>query len=206
MELTQAIAATLTEPADGGVARFPVRACPDASPCPVCGDCADDCANCVLCEHEACPHCAVPDLTPRTATMLLVAGMALAREVRTIMLSSARPVFMHHLAGAFDAMASALERGNRPEPRSLAEQLCLHLMIRYATDLSCAIGETLCANLPYSDYDYYFDRLYDTLLRDDDHQVFVEQTVQVSDDRRMFDFEGLAEMVSRTNVLFATFS
>jgi len=181
-----------------GVERFPVTACGSADPCPVCHDCATDCADCVLCAQEACPRCRVPDLTPRTATMLVVAGLTLAGDLRATMLASARPVFRHQLARAFETMTQQLERGERPEPRSLIEQLCLHLMIRYATDLACDIGETLCANLPYSVYDYYFYRLYDTLLPDDRHEPYVEETVRTRGGERVFDFDHLAEVVHRS--------
>ncbi|HVV08163.1 hypothetical protein [Amycolatopsis sp.] len=191
-----------------GVERFPVTACGSSGPCPVCHDCASDCAACVLCEQDACPRCRVPDLTPRTATMLVVAGLTLASDLRTSMLASPRPVFRHHLARAFDGLTEALERGDRPRPGSLTEQLCLHLMIRYATDLACDVGETLCANLPYSDYDYYFYRLYDTLLADDRHEPYVEETVRIRGGERVFDFDHLAEVVDRSGssgLLFAPF-
>ena len=180
-----------------GVERFPVTACGSPVPCPVCRECAEDCADCPVCEQDACPNCRVPDLTPRTATMLVVAGLTLAHDLRGHMLAGARPVFRHHLARAFERLTETLERGERPRPRSLIEQLCLHLMIRYATDLACDIGETLCANLPYSDYDYYFYRLYDTLLPDDRHEPYVEETVRTRGCERVFDFDHLAEVVNR---------
>ncbi|WP_236791943.1 hypothetical protein [Amycolatopsis sp. GM8] len=190
---------------DSGLTRFPTVAC--SAPCPVCGDCRDDCAECVACAYDACPHCAVPDVTPRTAAMLLAAGVTLSGDLETLLFSSGRPVFVHHLLRAFGMMTSALEHGWRPVPRSLAEQLCLHLMIRYATDLSCEVGEILCANLPRSDYDYYFDRLYDTLLPDDRHETFAERVVRVCDGQRVFDFDGLTHSVSSagSDTLFRSF-
>lgn len=189
-----------------GVHRFPVTACGSGEPCTVCRDCATDCADCVLCEQEACPRCRIPDLTPRTAKMLVVAGLTLTGDLRSMMLAGPRPVFLHHLARTFETLTAQLERGERPRPGTLAGQLCLHLMIRYATELSCGIGETLCTNLPYSDYDYYFDRLYDTLLPDDLHQPYVEETLRMHGAELIFDFGRLAETVSRSETPGALFA
>lgn len=189
-----------------GVLRFPTDAC--AHSCPTCRDCGNDCLDCDLCEREACPHCAVPDLTPRTAVMLVLAGETLGTQVRQTMLGSGRPVLLHHLAGAFGTMTRALERGERPVPSCMAEQLCLHFMISYATDLACDVGEVFCTRLPLSDYDYYFHRLYDTLLPDDDHFNLVMNTERRARADRIVDFEALADVISTgpVHTLFAPFS
>jgi hypothetical protein len=64
-----------------------------------------------------------------------------------------------------------------------------------------------CTRLPLSDYDYYFHRLYDTLLADDDHFDLVINTEQRGRPDRIVDFETLADVISAgaVNALFAPF-
>ncbi|MGV0792730.1 hypothetical protein [Mycolicibacterium sp. XJ1819] len=183
-----------------GVLSFPTAACapPGAltdQPCPSCCDCANDCVDCAFCAEHGCTHCEVPDLTPRTANMLIIAGVTLEAHTRVQTPNCAQPVFLHVLASAFERFTAGLRAGRRPVPTCLAEQLCLHLMIAYACELSCAVGEAFNVGLPYSDYDYYFDRLYDTLLADDEHRIFL---AAVRWDRHANPIVDFAQLASST--------
>lgn len=184
-------------PSDQGLRSFPTVACGrGAAPCRVCHECGNDCIDCAVCAAEECQLCLVPDLTPRTANTLATAGLSLAANVRELMPGSARPVFMHHLLRAFEELTDQLTNGIRPWPSTLAEQMCLYLMISHGTELACSVGEVFNVGLPYSDYDYYFDRLYDTLLLDDEHMFVIDTVKPVSRPDLVFDFEGLAATVS----------
>lgn len=188
-----------------GVLAFPTSACAaptslTSEPCPNCCDCADDCVNCGFCAEYGCPHCEPPDLTPRTANMLVIAGATLGAHTGAQMLTSGAPVFLHFLASSFECLTDALKAGRRPIPTCLAEQLCLHLMIAYASELSCAVGEAFNVGLPYSDYDYYFDRLYDTLLADEQHRIFLAATRFNSQANPIVDFTPLASTASKASI------
>lgn len=176
-----------------GLRSFPTVACGlGPAPCPDCRDCGNDCVNCPACERDECPLCAVPDLTPRTANTLVISGMTLAAHTRKAMQDSSRAVFLYHLVRAFEHISEQLMSGKRPWPDTLAEQLCMHLTISYGTDLACNVGEAFDVALPYSDYDYYFDRLYDTLLADDEHMSILDAMEPLARPDRIFDFDALA--------------
>lgn len=191
-----------------GLLKFPTFACAAGSACPNCSDCVNDCLDCEMCAADACEYCEIPDLTPRTANMLVIAGFALARHARAASVTSLRPVLLHHVARAFEETAATLERGARPWPRSMAEQLCLHLMISHARQLACGVGEAFAGGLPYSDYDYFFDRLYDTLLPDDKHAALVEAIERTSCDPGLVSVDALCDVLTADNVnaLFTPFA
>ncbi|WP_216892612.1 hypothetical protein [Nocardia alni] len=140
------------------------------------------------------PRCEGPDLTPRTALLLTVAGRRLADEVRALGTSSMRPAPLSRLAYALDGLAQTLECGLRPMPGTLGEQLCLHVMIAYATDLAFEVGDDPAGDLPYSEYDYDYERLYDTLLPDHRYEGLIWEVQQSPRGGGCFDFATLCEV------------
>lgn len=192
----------------GGIASFPTLAC--ARPnviCLSCFDCCNDCADCELCSWGGCEVCAPPDLTPRTAKMLSLASQQLATEVRDLVRHYARPVYLQSIAEIFERQGQLLESGRRPWPGAPAEQLCIFLAIRHARELACETGESVVGDMPISNYDYDFDRLYDTLLPDNDHQALVEAVGRSARSHAFFDFSTLADLLSplAVNRLFQPF-
>ena len=129
-----------------------------------------------------------PDLTPRTALLLAVAGRRLAGDAR-----AASP--MYRFAAVLDGLAESLERGLRPVPVSLADQLCLHVMIACATDLAFEVGDGLGGDLPYSDFDYDFELLYETLLPSDEHEDVILTVQESPRGAGCFDFATLCEVL-----------
>lgn len=136
-----------------------------------------------------------PDLTPRTARMLALAGRRLAREVRSAASTTRLPVSMYYLARALDSLTTSLEEGRRPQPRTLASQLCLHVMIACANDMAYEVGDALAGGLPYSEYDYDFESLYYTLLPDDAHEAVIWEVQQSSRGNGAFDFGALCDVL-----------
>lgn len=192
----------------GGILRFPTTACAGRpTPCPQCLNCADDCSSCTLCRYGECERCAIPDLTPRTAMMLVVAGTILAEQTRAEASHGCSPVFHHHVVRAFERLVETLNRGARPRPGNVAEQLCTHLMITQARELACVAGEVYVTGLPVSGYDYDFPRLYDTLLPDDEHDHLVEMGEAFATGESAFSFTALADLMTREsmNAFFAPF-
>lgn len=190
------------------IASFPTTACASSAVgCPDCVDCADDCADCRPCRDHECNHCSIPDLTPRTAGMLAVAGGMFGALTADGILHSKRPGYRSLITRTFDELTRALQQGERPRPQHLMAQLCLHLMISAAAALSCDLGESLVEHLPFSPYDYDFESLYDTLLRDDQHLVLLAEVRRSSGRTATFDFDTLADLLpsSRLNALFADF-
>ncbi|MGV0792163.1 hypothetical protein [Mycolicibacterium sp. XJ1819] len=185
--------------ADDGILSFPTTACVSTDGCcPNCRDCYDDCVTCALCKDRGCPHCEVPDLTPRTANMLVIAGVTLGAHAGEQMLRSRQPVFMDQIVRAFEALTDAFRHGRRPVPGCLLEQLCLHLMIAYGTELACGVGDAFNVGLPVSDYDYDFDRLYDTLLADEQHLGLLRIADLKAHAVDIFDFADLGAKTSTT--------
>jgi hypothetical protein len=139
--------------------------------------------------------------------MLLVACQDLAEHVRTITLHAPRPVFLYHITRAFDALAVMLYRGERPEPDTLAQQLCLHVAIDHARELACTYGEKYVERLPMSTYDYNFHNLYNTLIPDDDHEHLVELARTFGNSAEPLDFVALGDLLAGTamGALFAPF-
>lgn len=192
----------------GGIGTFPTTACTASlEMCPWCVDCADDCADCLRCRVHECDRCALPDLTPRTAGMLALAGHTYRLGTADDLLHSRRPVFRHLVTRTFDELTRALERGECPRPQHLMAQLCLHLMISAAAQLSCDASERPVEHLPYSPYDYVFETLYDTLLADDAHLGALAEARRRCGPAPLFDFDALADALppSRLNDLFAEF-
>jgi hypothetical protein len=76
------------------------------------------------------------------------------------------------MARCFDDLTQDLEDGLPPQPRNLAEQLALHLMLEDTellhTDQADFLEEST-QDLPQSRHDYDFNTLYSTLFEDDDH-------------------------------------
>jgi hypothetical protein len=142
-----------------------------------------------------CPESDGPDLTPRTAGLLAVAGRRLADEVRAAIATSRAPVPMYYLTRSLDDLAQSLEQGRRPVPGTLADQLCLHVMIACATDLAFEVGERLSGDLPLSDFDYDFERLYDTLLLGDEHENVIIQVQESPRGDGCFDFAALCDVL-----------
>lgn len=62
-----------TDPIDG-ILLFPTTACTPGQ----CPDCTDECRDCETCADYHCENCLPPDLTPRTAYALTMAGSLLA--------------------------------------------------------------------------------------------------------------------------------
>jgi hypothetical protein len=139
--------------------------------------------------------------------MLVLAGTSLAEQVSAEASHGCSPIFYHHVIRTFERLVETLNRGGRPRPSNVAEQLCTHLMITQARELACATGEVPVAGLPISDYDYDFPRLYDTLLPDDDHDHLVEMGEALATGETTFSFTALADLMSREamNAFFATF-
>lgn len=139
--------------------------------------------------------------------MLVIAGTTLAEQVRAEASHGCSPVFFHHVVRAFERLVETLNRGARPQPSNVAEQLCTHLMITQARELACVAGEVYVAGLPISGYDYNFPRLYDTLLPDDEHDHLVEMGEALAAGEAAFSFIALADLMSREamNAFFATF-
>ncbi|GGL13598.1 hypothetical protein [Nocardia jinanensis] len=191
-----------------GLSRFPTTACLGTPySCPQCQGCATDCANCEICLDGECERCAPPDLTPRTAGMLLISCQYLAAEVRASILRGTRPVFLYHLARTFDTLADSLSHGERPAPHTPAEQLCLHTAIDYARELACTYGEQHVEHLAISTYDYNFPRLFDTLLPDDEHEPLVELAQTGADGALPWNFAALGDLLTGNamSTLFAPF-
>jgi hypothetical protein len=201
-----AIAAHIyTSPVDG-LLLFPTTACTPGQ-CPNCTDCANDCRDCTTCTDRPCENCVPPDLTPRTAYALTVAGAVLADRCydavtgRSTRMTPAErreflPLpkalhgqddeFIRRMARCFDDLTADLDNGEPPQLHNLAEQLALHLMIddadaRHTDDL-----DTPDELLPTSDYDYDFAPLYDVLFEDDDHVGLLEQ--QRTEPRGQLDY------------------
>lgn len=179
-----------------GLESFPTTGCAGVpGGCTDCLACADDCADCEMCMRFGCATCEPTDLTPRTAKMLVDAARALAHQVRAEQRRCARPASLHFVANIFEDLARTLEAGNRPWPRIIAEQLCTFLMIGNARELACSVGERFASHLPLSDFDYDFDRLYDTLLPDDAHLAFVEAAGFSTNAETLFYVTKLAQML-----------
>jgi hypothetical protein len=148
------------------------------------------------CDCEgARPECEGPDLTPRTALLLAIAGRRLAEDVRAAIATSRVPVPMYYLARALDNLAESLDYGRRPAPRTQADALCLHVMIACATDLAFEVGDALGGDLPRSEFDYDYERLYDTLLPGDEHENVIWAVQQSPRGGGCFDFATLCEVV-----------
>jgi hypothetical protein len=107
---------------------------------------------------------------------------------------------MYRLAASLDDLARSLESGRRPIPDTLADQLCLHVMIACATDLAFEVGERLCEDLPLSDFDYDFERLYDTLLLGDEHEDVILRVQESPRGAGCFDFAALCDVLSEDDL------
>ncbi|PPJ21610.1 hypothetical protein C5E45_30915 [Nocardia nova] len=116
-------------------------------------------------------------------------------------------MFLYHISRVLDALATTLGRGERPEIKSLAQQLCLHVAIDHARGLACAYGDELVGRMPISNYDYYFDKLYDTLLPGDEHEHLVELARTVGNAAEPLDFIALGDLLAGTamGALFAPY-
>jgi hypothetical protein len=189
-----------TEPIDG-ILLFPTTACAPGR-CGVCTDCADDCRSCSICNNEdghPCEDCMPPDLTPRTALALAMAGDVLADQCFDVLPDPQDPQsggdrdwlplpnllhkqtddFMRRMARCFDDLVADLRNGLRPEPRNIAEELALHLMIEradvYHTD-EPELLESYEPLIPATRHDNDFLVLIDTLLVDADHFGYLDHT------------------------------
>ena len=182
-----------TNPIDG-LLLFPTTTCTPGQ-CPTCTDCANDCRDCKNCADYLCDHCLPPDLTPRSAYALTMAGSLLAdtcfdatrmtpTERRQLLplpmaLRAQDDEFLRYMARCFDDLTQDLEDGLPPQLHDLAEQLALHLMIDDAellhTDQADLLEEST-HDLPSSRHDYDFATLYDVLFEDHDHTGILEHS------------------------------
>jgi hypothetical protein len=181
-----------TDPIDG-ILLFPATRCTPGQ-CTNCTDCTNDCRNCDTCKEFLCDDCVPPDLTPRTAYSLTVAGSVLAdqcydaidgspstraerRELLPLPTSmhTQSDEFIRRMARCFDDLTHDLDNGEWPQPRNLAEQLALHLVIEYAEPREPDDVETIEQLLPESPFDYEFDNLFDVLFEDTDHEGLLRQ-------------------------------
>lgn len=203
-----------TDPIDG-ILLFPTTACGPGQ-CQYCTDCADDCRDCENCAEYPCENCLPPDLTPRTAYALTVAGSILAdtcfdavdedtrmppaERIQLLPLPKALRAqddeFIRRMARCFDDLTQDLEDGLAPQPRDLAEQLALQLMLD-DTELLHEDQDDFLAEatqeLPVSRHDYDFATLYSVLFDDDDHAGLVGLSGPVLPGALDFLFEPFIE-------------
>jgi hypothetical protein len=205
-----------TDPIDG-ILLFPTTRC-TADQCTVCTDCTNDCHNCPLCEDHQCDDCVAPDLTPRTAYALTVAGSVLADQCYDAIdedtpstpterreplplppaLHAQNDDFIRQMARCFDDLTNDLDNGEWPQPHNLAEQLALHLMIDDAAEAQdtddLGTPEQL---LPQSRFDNDFDSLYHVLFDDTDHTGLLQPQTPHPPGQLDYLFEDFHNMEDR---------
>jgi hypothetical protein len=175
-------------------AAFPLSACP-ATGCPACGECVNHCSDCEVCDEydEGC-ECLV-EITPRTAALLHTAALFYCDLIHDLAdeMSSAIPhqphdelwpvpesaywqnqEFYRRFARAFEDIARDIEEGELPEPRNMAEEIALHLLLDRATGIVSDNSEELelwAGGMPESRFDFDFDLLHSALFQDKDYEV-----------------------------------
>jgi hypothetical protein len=189
-----------TEPVDG-ILLFPAKACVPGR-CDECANCGCDCRTCPVCHNDdryPCEACRPPDLTPRTALALAMAGDVLADQCLDLpgcvrdrdwllvpgILQDQSEDFVRRMARCFDDLTADLRDGLRPVPRSIGEQIALHTMIERAEVFHAADPALLASYeplIPATRHDNNFDALFDTLLDDADHVGYLGHIGPVDED------------------------
>ncbi|MEV6602404.1 hypothetical protein AB0M36_36975 [Actinoplanes sp. NPDC051346] len=164
-----------------GFASFLITGCPEGG-CGTCTACGDDCLDCPACDTDGCGTCIAPVITPRTALLLHAAGDILSDEIRMAVEDpdgwDAFPPFFSHLSAvavdgfrsAFLDLAADLAHGVEPHPRTMAEEIALHLMTdRAQVDLELGVFDDELKQLPESSADYDWEAILDVLYQDSDY-------------------------------------
>jgi hypothetical protein len=143
-------------------------------------------------------HPPAAEFTAHTAQSLLVAGTELVDQVYDTISHAPRPVFLFHIARAFEESLAALRRGERPVPNTLAQQLCLHLIIDHAAELARTTGA--------GDRDH--GPLCDILLPTGEYLPLLRLGRRLTPTGASFDFPALGGRLSRDamSTLFAELS
>ncbi|WP_157117317.1 hypothetical protein [Nocardia vaccinii] len=135
--------------------------------------------------------CEIPGLTPRSAQALIDAGAMLARDVRSRILHSPRPVFLYYIEQAFTSLLRKLGESGHPDPETPAQHLCLHLMVIHAQTHSQATVPDLV-------------RLHRALIADGGHEALLRAGRGTGG---AFDFVALGDALSANGIsaFFAPF-
>jgi hypothetical protein len=173
---------------------FPLSACPPGG-CPTCGQCVNSCKACAVCaEYDEGCECYVP-MPPRTASLIHAAAEVLSDHVHDIadevlLTVPLRPHedlwpvprsarwqsqdFYRRFAHAFEDVARDIDEGELPQPHNMAEEIALHLVLDFASDIASdkeGEFELWTGGMPESRFDFDFDGLQDILYQDKDYEL-----------------------------------